>query len=379
MARGFIRTLMGVASVLLLVCSVLFMSAVALADAPNGDCDTNSVIRCGVANLDELKTDYATNQGGNVHAVYAFFGIPNAAALDGMVVGSVTKANEVFVGDQKVATEVFTAGRHNINPSVPILDGQFWARPPSTSFRSNSLPALVKMENGQFRFAVIMSCGNPVKGTPTTPPTPPPPPKPPTPTPPTPPQPQKPEFELKKQVRVVGSDEWKDEVTAKPGESLEYRIAIENTGDTDLTNLVITDILPSGVTFADANLQGTSDVASFKISQLTGGEGVKLASLKKGATATIRFTVVVGANTEACAVPLVNKARVKTGNAGEKEAEAKAKVCKEQPVVPPPPQVQGVTTMPDAGPAGVLGFFSISSVLGYGTYRLKEFFQALLR
>lgn len=379
MARNILRKLIGVVSMFTLMFSTLLMPAVAVADAPNGDCDANAVMRCGVADLTDLKNKYKFNQGGDLHAIFAHFGIPNEAAMNGMVMGRVTKTNEVWVGNQKVATGAVTAGRQRMTPNdVQVPGATAYMRPPAVSFRSDSLAALVKMNGTHFEFAVIMSCGNPVSAAnrdvmpkPT----------PPKPTPPK-PQPQTPTFEVEKQVKVVGSNNWQKAVTAKPGEQLEYAIVVKNTGDVDLKNVTIVDTLPNGVSFADANLEGEG-ATNFRISQLTSTAGIKLDTLRVGATVTIRFKVFIGNKTEACNEPLVNKVRVKADSAGEKQAEAKAKVCAEQqPETPETPQVQGTTTptapLPDTGPAGVAGIATGTSILSYAAYRLKEFFLALL-
>jgi hypothetical protein len=70
-----------------------------------------------------------------------------------------------------VATNAMTAGRQNISGSTKMANGGtvYFMRPPSVSFKSSSLPAYVVMNNGRFSYAIIASCGNPVKATPVTP------------------------------------------------------------------------------------------------------------------------------------------------------------------------------------------------------------------
>ena len=231
------------------------------------------------------------------------------------------------------------------------------------------------MENGQFKFAVIMSCGNPVNAKPTTQPTPQPQPQ---------PQPLPPAFTVQKDVRVTGgSGQFSDQIEAHAGDKLDYQITIKNTGGVDLTNLVVTDLLPDGVSFVDVPLQGSSQVTQNKISQLT-GTGITIPTLTKGSQIQIQFSVTVGTKTDACAAPLLNKVRVTTANAGEKEDTASARVCLPAQTPPPPPQqppapqVQGAQTLADTGPGQVLGFFSVSSLLGVVAYRLKDFYLSIL-
>lgn len=152
--------------------------------AEGRDCDDNAVIRCGALTEAETLQKCQENQNGT-QAIFQELGIQNCNLLNGMVEGRVTADNKVYVGEKLVATDAFTAGRHNIPGSTPIAGGIAYKRPPSVSFvnQNGSLRALVKMDGSTFRFAVITSCGNPVMATPVTPPvtptaqpTPPPPP-----------------------------------------------------------------------------------------------------------------------------------------------------------------------------------------------------------
>ena len=83
-------------------------------------------------------------------------------------VGSVTKSGEVILDGKVVATKAVTAGRLNISGSTKHTNNGtvYYTRPPSVSFLNNSLSAYVVMDNGKFKYAVLISCGNPVVGTP---------------------------------------------------------------------------------------------------------------------------------------------------------------------------------------------------------------------
>lgn len=132
-------------------------------------CSGNSVISGGADSPAELKQDYTANKC-DVQAVYNYFGITSASAFDGMVGGYVDTQNNVYTGSSSqhtlVGKNAMTAGRDNISGSTAILGGKFYKRPPSVSFASSPLAALVKLDgNGKFLFAVITSCGNPVIAT----------------------------------------------------------------------------------------------------------------------------------------------------------------------------------------------------------------------
>jgi hypothetical protein len=133
------------------------------------DCDNNAVIMCGALSTNEIQSKY--NSQSQVQTVFHNFGITHidVGNLDSTAVsGKVTKGGRVLVGDTEVATGAMTAGMQNITGSQKeVKNGvTYYVRSPSVSFNQSSLPAFVVMKDGQFAFAVIASCGNPVKATP---------------------------------------------------------------------------------------------------------------------------------------------------------------------------------------------------------------------
>ena len=58
-------------------------------------------------------------------------------------------------------------------------------------------------------------------------------------------QADQPNFTIEKQVRIAGTTTWSHSVTAKAGDTLEYRIQYINTGTTAQNNVVINDVLPA--------------------------------------------------------------------------------------------------------------------------------------
>ena len=57
------------------------------------------------------------------------------------------------------------------------------------------------------------------------------------------------DFSLQKQVRIKGETEWKENVNAKVGDIVEYQLTYRNTGNTNQTNVKISDKLPAGLTY----------------------------------------------------------------------------------------------------------------------------------
>jgi hypothetical protein len=148
--------------------------AAALSITAPRDCDSNAVINCGALNTTELKQRYG-NKG--VSAIYDYFGI-GSKAIDTIdtsaAAGLVYKDGDVTVGGKTVATGAITAGRENITGSTKITSGgvTFYKRPPKVSFRPDSIAAYVVMQDGQFKFAILAPCGNPVMATAVAKPTP---------------------------------------------------------------------------------------------------------------------------------------------------------------------------------------------------------------
>ena len=166
-------------------------------DSPQ-DCDANAVINCGLTNTANAMSAY---QGSGVADIYSSFGITSqdinnlsGSAVDGVVTSNnnvwihrssglctdvdtstLSSKNQQAVKDNPnlclVATDAMTAGRQFMPGSTKVSNGSttFYSRPPSVSFQSSSLPAFVVMDNGRFSYAIIASCGNPVKATPVTP------------------------------------------------------------------------------------------------------------------------------------------------------------------------------------------------------------------
>lgn len=180
----FMQGMMSGAVVGMLAIGVLQVvpTAGALSLESKRDCNDNAVVHCGALSTSEVQERYS--QSG-VAAIYDYFGI-KAAHINSIATtataGQVTKDGKVLVHGKIVATGAMTAGRQNIPGSAKITHkgATFYARPPRVSFKSSPLAAFVVMKDGQFSYAILASCGNPVtanavkpvKPTPPTPPTP---------------------------------------------------------------------------------------------------------------------------------------------------------------------------------------------------------------
>jgi uncharacterized repeat protein (TIGR01451 family) len=132
------------------------------ADAQARDCDNNAIIHCGALDKKELRE---RSKKSNVPGIFKHYGI-SQNHYDSLVEGTVHRDGRVVVNGKTVATGAVSTGRQNMPGSTHIKSVNIYERPTSVSFRSSSLPAFVKMNDGQFQYAIIKSCGNPVRAKP---------------------------------------------------------------------------------------------------------------------------------------------------------------------------------------------------------------------
>ena len=246
--------------------------------ADKQDCNNNAVMFCGAFSVSELKSKY--DSSASTRAIYAAspFGISSSefnGSLSSLQNGAVYKNGNVVVNGRVVATGAITAGREYIpgstNMNIPGVSA--YKRPPSVSFKQDYLHAYVKLDAaGNFQFAIIKSCGNPVTGKPT-------------------PPPAKPSFTIEKKVRIAGSNsDWKEDVTVTPGQRVEYVIAVANTGNVALTNMSVRDQLPASMSYVKGS---TTLVPSYgaKRSLPDGvtGRGINIGTVPVKGTAFVFF------------------------------------------------------------------------------------------
>ncbi|MGH7195418.1 MAG: PKD domain-containing protein [Candidatus Saccharimonadales bacterium] len=143
------------------------------------NCNDNAIIYCGGMTPSEIHNKYYSNNSryANIQATFSAFGI-SAGDINSLgsnaQAGLVNKNGDVSINGKVVATNAVTAGRQNMAGStaktVPASYASgnftFYERKPSVSFQQNSLQAFVVMKNGQFQYAILASCGNPIIATP---------------------------------------------------------------------------------------------------------------------------------------------------------------------------------------------------------------------
>jgi hypothetical protein len=131
------------------------------------NCNVNSIINCGAMSVSELQSKY--NADAKAQSVYAWYGIdrneinnlPNTA-----VAGTAHKNGEVRVGGKVVATDAISAGYNNRPGRQQATHNgvTFYNSASQNVFASDSLDAYVVLDSqGKFRYAILASCGNPMK------------------------------------------------------------------------------------------------------------------------------------------------------------------------------------------------------------------------
>lgn len=266
------------AAVAVVLAASLTGVAVKSVQAERPDCDANAILTCGAYDLGTLYNKYNNDSGARATYAASPFGISRSELFsfsNGYKIGSVTRNNTVVVDGKVVATNVLTAGNHNISGSRKIPGAPGYYRAPSVSFKQYSLSAFVKFDSqGRFQFAVIRSCGNPVTGTPTKPLFVP-----------------KPSFEIQKKVKVAyTNDQFQEKITVKTGERVEYAIAVTNTGNVDLKNMMVRDKLPNSMSYvANSTHMITSYSGQKRLPDGVAGRGINIGTLPVKGTVYVFF------------------------------------------------------------------------------------------
>lgn len=138
------------------------------------DCDKFAVIRCGTHSTAELQAEYdslgthynrqgnrSTQRQADIQAIFSHLGISRADLNKPLVSGIVHKNGTVTVNGKVVARNAHTAIRGVKGAAIP---GSSSARYVPASRMGSAQGALVHINgNGQFEFAVMTPCGNPVR------------------------------------------------------------------------------------------------------------------------------------------------------------------------------------------------------------------------
>ncbi len=196
-----------------------------------------------------------------------------------------------------------------------------------------------------------------------------------------------PNFTVNKQVSKHGENKWTENYTAKPGETVDYRIEYTNTGTTHQSNVAVKDTLPKGMSYVKGSTQlKNANNPEYKAvsDNLFDAKGLNIGNYTGGvkANAFIKFSAKVeGSDKLACgANTLRNVARVETDN-GSKEDSADVTVNKtcQTTTTTEQPKPTGTTPalLPSTGPAAIFSGLFGSSALGLGIHSWIQSRRAL--
>ena len=180
---------------------------------------------------------------------------------------------------------------------------------------------------------------------------------------------ENPGFTINKMVQLKGGNEWAEDVTAKAGDTVRYRIQFKNIGNTTLKNVVIRDVLPAGMTYVKGStvLYNAAHTGGKTLDDgIVSNDGINIGDYAKGTEATIYFYATVNTPADECKdSTLRNIAKGKYNNdASTEKSDAadvtvNAKVCTtpESPVLPK----TGANTVISS----VIGAASVATAAGY--------------
>lgn len=147
------------------------------------------------------------------------------------------------------------------------------------------------------------------------------------------------DFSVNKTVRLTDSSDktFKETVTAKPGDKVDFQIEFKNTGGSQLKDVTIKDVLPKGLTYVKDSTYLANSAGARKISDGVTAGGAVIGGYLSGANAFIKFTATVNKNDDLpkCGINnLVNTATATTSK-GQKSDTATVKTEKECEEIPP--------------------------------------------
>jgi uncharacterized repeat protein (TIGR01451 family) len=98
-------------------------------------------------------------------------------------------------------------------------------------------------------------------------------------------------------VRIKGSTDWNRSISAKAGDTLQYEIAYQNTGNTAQKSVMFRDQLPKGVTYVPGStmLNNTSNPNGYNVpnDSLVASNGITVGDYLPGAAAYVMFEVKI--------------------------------------------------------------------------------------
>jgi len=130
---------------------------------------------------------------------------------------------------------------------------------------------------------------------------------------------ENPDIDFKKEVRKSGGSDWKESVTATPGETVQWLLTTENTGDSQLDEINVRDVLPPHVELVSGTVRrvDANRDQNFKDGPLFDG-GYMFGSYGPGSGFYVLFDTKVLNDFESCEIRVRNKAYVSSKQSEER-------------------------------------------------------------
>jgi len=181
------------------------------------------------------------------------------------------------------------------------------------------------------------------------------------------------DFAVQKKVSEAGKNNWQENLTIAPEQTVDYRVEYKNTGTAQQDNVVVKDQLPAGMTYVagSSKLYNTANANGKTLSDgIVSSKGVNIGSHAAGANSFVVFQAkaVKNADLAKCgANTLTNTATVET-DFGKKSDTADVMVTKTcapgTPVTPTTP-----TELPKTGASSTfLTIFGLGAVIAAISY-----------
>lgn len=146
-----------------------------------------------------------------------------------------------------------------------------------------------------------------------------------------------PDFTVQKQVRKEGAtDGFKETTAVNPGDTVDYRVEVKNTGTSQLNNVVLKDQLPTGVSFVPGTVKilnaNNPSGAYVQDGDKLVSSGINIGAYTPGSNALVVFKAKVAANDQlpTCGMnTLTNKVSAQPEGQNPKDDTADVTVPKE--------------------------------------------------
>lgn len=194
--------------------------------------------------------------------------------------------------------------------------------------------------------------------------------------------------DLSKQVSLDGEN-WSESVTARPGQIVTYKVVFNNTGNTELTNVIFKDTHDEGLTLHSGSTKifDVNNVDGKTIDDILDLSGYNFGNVAPGALVQVIYQAKVSESAEVCG-QVLNNAIVLNYNSQEQGKDfasvtvscenPPAEDCSTNPNLPEcqekncktNPEMEGCQELPNTGPLEIVMAVIIVLGLGGGGYYL---------